>query len=129
MMNQTQQTSSNDAAIEVVIRFNEALNIRDVETMMGLMTESCVFENTYPPPDGTRYEGREAVRAFWEDFFRSSRQAWLEIEEIFGLGQRCVMRWKYHWVDLAGQAGHIRGVDIYTVENGLITQKLSYVKG
>ncbi len=128
-MKDTEQTPLTADAIEVVTRFNQALNQRDVATMMSLMPEQCLFENTYPPPDGARYEGQEAIRAFWEDFFRSSLQARLEIEEIFGLGHRCVMRWKYHWVDLAGQAGYIRGVDIYTVENGLIAQKLSYVKG
>ena len=30
------------------------------------------------------------------------------------------MRWRYDWLDLNGAAGHIRGVDVYTVEDGLI---------
>lgn len=124
-----QATSAEDRAVEVVIRFNNALNRRDLEAMMRLMTEDCVFENTYPPPDGIPYEGQAAIRAFWEAFFRSSDQAQFDIEEIFGLENRCVMRWVYHWVDQAGQAGHIRGVDVYTLANGLIAEKLSYVKG
>jgi hypothetical protein len=39
------------------------------------------------------------------------------------------MRWRYSWVDAAGEEGHVRGVDIFQVKNGLITEKLSYVKG
>jgi steroid delta-isomerase-like uncharacterized protein len=124
-----QATSSKDGATEIVIRFNNAVNRRDLEAMMRLMTEDCLFENTYPPPDGVRYEGQAAVRAFWEAFFRSSDQAQFDIEEIFGLENRCVMRWTYHWVDQAGQTGHIRGVDVYRLANGLIAEKLSYVKG
>ena len=113
----------------VIIRFNEALNARDVDAAMRLMTTDCIFENTYPSPDGTRYTGQAAVRGFWEDFMRESAEARFEIEEIFGTTDRVVMRWRYHWNDRQGQAGHIRGVDVYTVRNGLIAEKLSYVKG
>jgi len=128
-MNPKPQTPSSDMAVAVVTRFNDALNARDLAAMMPLMTTDCVFENTYPPPEGARYEGQAAVRSFWEDFFRCTGQTRFDIEEIFGLGNRCVMRWTYHWTDQAGQTGRIRGVDIYTLSNGLITEKLSYVKG
>jgi hypothetical protein len=39
------------------------------------------------------------------------------------------MRWTYSWVDPSGTPGHIRGVDVYRVRDGLIAEKLSYVKG
>jgi ketosteroid isomerase-like protein len=116
-------------SIEVVQRFNDALNARDLDGMMQWLTPDTVFENTYPPPDGARYAGQAAVRAFWEEFFRGSSQAYFHIEEIFSLGERCVMRWTYHWTGQAGQAGHIRGVDVYRLRDGLIAEKLSYVKG
>jgi ketosteroid isomerase-like protein len=115
--------------LAVVVRFNDALNARDIDTAMRLMTADCVFENTYPPPAGTRYLGQAAVRGFWEDFLRGSAEARFEIEEIFGTTDRVVMRWKYHWIDRQGQAGHIRGVDVYTIREDLIAEKLSYVKG
>lgn len=115
--------------LSVVVRFNDALNARDVDALMRLMTEDCVFENTYPTPDGTRYVGQAAVRGFWEDFVRGSAEARFEIEDIFGAADRVVMRWTYHWIDPQGTAGHIRGVDVYTVRDGLIAEKLSYVKG
>ena len=117
-------------ALRVVLEFNEAFNRHDVAGMMQLMTEDCVFENTDPAPDGTRYSGKEAITQFWEDFFRQSPKAHIEIEEIFGMGNyRCVMRWRYEWVDSAGNKGHVRGVDIFQVRDGLISEKLSYVKG
>ncbi len=118
-----------ETVVRVVLSFNEAFNRHDVDEMMRLMSEDCIFENTDPAPDGTIYSGREAVAQFWRDFFRESPRARIEIEEIFGLGLRCVMRWRYEWVDTAGQTGHVRGTDIYRVEQGLISEKLSYVKG
>jgi ketosteroid isomerase-like protein len=116
------------AGIEIVRRFNDALNAADVDAMMALTTEDTVFENTSPAPDGERYSGQKQVRAFWEDFFRSSSSARIEIEELFSLGDRCVMLWTYHWVDNNGVAGHIRGVDVYRIKNNLIAGKFSYVK-
>ena len=50
-------------------------------------------------------------------------------EQIFAAGGNCAMRWTYTWVSLNGQAGRIRGVDIYRITGGLIAEKLSYVKG
>ncbi|MCZ2095250.1 MAG: nuclear transport factor 2 family protein [Anaerolineae bacterium] len=122
-------TLANDEAVSVVIAFNQALNARDLDTMMGLMTPDCVFENTVPPPDGARYEGQAAVRAFWERFFEAAPHTKIEIEEILGADDRCVMRWVYHWTGADGSAGHVRGVDLYTLRDGLIAEKLSYVKG
>jgi steroid delta-isomerase-like uncharacterized protein len=119
-----------ETAMRVVMEFNEAFNRHDVPRMMQLMSEDCVFENTDPAPDGTRYAGKEAVKQFWKDFFRQSPSAHIQIEEIFGMGNnRCVMRWRYQWVDAAGKEGHVRGVDIFQVRDGLISEKLSYVKG
>lgn len=118
-----------EAAMRVVLAFNEALNRHDVEGMMALMSDDCVFENTGPAPDGAVYSGKAAVTQFWHDFFRQSPHAHIEIEDIFGLGERCVMRWRYSWVDAKGEQGHVRGVDIYRVRNDAIREKLSYVKG
>lgn len=118
-----------ETAIRIVIRFNDAFNRHDVTGMMELMNDDCVFENTKPAPDGMLYSGKEAVARYWGDFFRASPQAHIEIEEIFGLGLRCVMRWKYEWTDASGTAGHVRGVDIFKLKEGLICEKLSYVKG
>jgi len=118
-----------ESATRVVLEFNEAFNHHDVTGMMKLMSDDCVFENTNPAPDGTVYSGKEAVTQFWQDFFRESPHAHIEIEEVFGMGMRCIMRWRYEWEDAAGEKGHVRGVDVFQVRDGLIRKKLSYVKG
>jgi ketosteroid isomerase-like protein len=117
------------SAIELVTDFNNALNAGDVDAMMALCTPDIIFENTHPPPDGTRYAGQDAVRAFWLDFFRGSRRARIETERIIAANDHCVMLWTYHWEDWQGKSGHIRGVDVYFIRGGLIAIKLSYVKG
>ena len=116
------------AASAVVEQFNEAFNRHNVDAIMALMTDDCVFENTRPAPDGTRIAGHTAVRAFWDEFFRRSPDAHFETEDLFESGDRCVVRWVYRWVR-DGVQGHVRGVDLFLVRDGKVAEKLSYVKG
>lgn len=116
-------------AIEVVRRFNEALNAGDLSGMIACLTEDTVFENTEPAPDGTRYEGKAAVADFWKAFLAGSQAARIEVEELLGCGERVVMRWRYAWRETSGGSGHIRGIDVYRLRRGRIAEKLSYVKG
>lgn len=118
-----------ESAIRVVLKFVEAFNRQDVAGMMQLLSDDCVFESPDPAPDGAVHSGRLALEQFWQAFFRQSPSAHLEIEEAFSFGYRCIVRWKYEWVDKAGAKRHIRGADIFQVRDDLICEKLSYIKG
>jgi ketosteroid isomerase-like protein len=109
-----------NAAIE---RFSAAFDAKDVDAIMAAMTPDCVFEDT-GPPDGTRHVGAEAVRAAWRKFFAASPTGVFTTEEVIDAGERVVTRWRYSWAD-----GHVRGVDVFRVRDGLVAEKLSYVKG
>ena len=113
--------------VAVVERFNAAFNRHDVAAVMALMSDDCVFEGT-APPDGRRYEGSAAVRAAWEELFAAAPDAWFDTEETIGAGDRVVVRWRYRWGP-GGSGGHVRGVDVFRVADGLVTEKLAYVKG
>ncbi len=106
-----------------VARFNEAFDRHDVDAVMAAMTEDCVFENT-APPDGERHEGQDAVRAAWTAFFLESANAAFDTEEQIICGDRAVVRWRYAW-----EGGHVRGIDLFRVRDGLVAEKVSYVKG
>ncbi len=120
--------SISKSTIEVINLFNEAFNNHDVDAIMNLMTEDCVFENTRPVPDGERIVGQQKVRVFWEMFFTRSPKAHFETEEIFAAGDRCIVRWIYTWIK-EGKEGHVRGVDIFKVRDGKVAEKFAYVKG
>jgi len=113
----------------VIERFNAALNRHDIDAVMALMTPDCVFENTFPAPDGERFTGQEAVRGFWEQLLAGSPRAEFTTEEIFTTGDRGVVRWRYQWGEDGGSNGHVRGIDLFRVRDGLVAEKLSYVKG
>lgn len=124
-----QKTAKTASTIETINRFNEAFNRHDVPAVMALMTDDCIFENTNPSPDGERFLGQEAVRAFWEEFFRSSPQANFSAEETIAFRDRCIIRWRYTWKNADGSPGHVRGVDVLRVRDGKVAEKLAYVKG
>ena len=109
---------------ETVQAFNQAFGRHDVDAVMALMTEDCIFENTLPTPDGERHVGQKAVRAFWTRFFHDSPRAAFETEEMVVAGDRATVLWRFDWGD-----GHIRGIDLFKVRDGKVAEKLSYVKG
>src|SRR5688572_18623988 len=114
--------------IELVHKADAAVNARDIDGFLALMTDDIIWETT-SPPDGDRFVGKAALRAAGEGFLNSSPGAQFETEEIVALGDRAVTRWTYRWVDQDGKAGHVRGVDVYRFREGKIAEILSYVKG
>ena len=109
-------------AATIVSRFNAAWNDHDLPAALALTSHDCVFESTSPAPDGERFTGRAAIRTAWKPIFDDERSR-ITVEDSFVAGSRVVQRWRYDWGD-----GHVRGVDVITVNDGLVTEKLSYVK-
>jgi ketosteroid isomerase-like protein len=112
----------------VIDRFNDAFNRHDADGLALLLSHDTVFEDTSPQPDGRRVEGKAEVVEFWRGWFARNQDAHFEAEEIFGTGNRVVVRWVYRKMR-NGQPWHLRGVDIFTVRDGQVAAKLAYVKG
>jgi len=112
-----------DANRELIERFGAAWNAHDLDAALALTTPDCVFESTSPSPDGQRSVGPEQLRAAWAPIFADAA-AHFDVEELVVMGDRAVQLWTYCW-----DGGHVRGVDVFTVRDGLIAAKLSYVKG
>ncbi len=55
---------NHEMTLAVVRQFNEATARQDVDEMMAVMTDDCLFDNTSPAPDGEAFRGQSAVRAF-----------------------------------------------------------------
>jgi uncharacterized protein (TIGR03086 family) len=116
-------------AHDVVRRFGAAWEAWDLDAIMALMADDAVFEATGPAPDGTRIEGAPAIREAWAGMFRDTRDAAFSFEETFVDGNRATARWRFAWTNEDGSPGHVRGADVLRVRDGLVVEKLSYVKG
>lgn len=117
-----------ETAIRATLEFNKACNQHNIPGMLQLLSADCVFESGQPAPDGASCRGREAIGLFWEDFFRTWPQSHFAIEEVFSLGAHCILRWKCEWQEPGGEQKHLRGVDLFQVQEGLICAQMTYVK-
>jgi ketosteroid isomerase-like protein len=115
---------TSQVAVDVVEAFGEAWAAHDLDAALTMITDDCVFDATGPAPDGQSFVGPDAIRIAWQPIFDDPTSRF-EPEETFGTTQdRVVQRWRYRW-----DGGHVRGVDVFRVRDGLIAEKLSYVKG
>jgi ketosteroid isomerase-like protein len=109
--------------LAVIERFGAAWEQHDLEAALALVTDDCVFDATGPGPDGTRHRGREELRAAWAPIF-ADQASRFDAEDTFAAGDRVVQLWRYSW-----DGGHVRGVDVFRVRDGRVSEKFSYVKG
>ena len=93
------------ATIGIVQPYNESFNQGEVDGVMAAMTGDYVVETPIPPPDQSRFQGQEAVRASWQDFFQSTSSI------AFASGDRCLVQWLFTWVGQDGQSSRVRSVD------------------
>jgi ketosteroid isomerase-like protein len=110
-------------ALELVEAFGAAWSDHDLDAALSFLSDDCVFDATGPAPEGARHVGPDAIRSAWTGIFDDFSSKF-EPEETFAAGDRVVQRWRYDW-----GTGHVRGVDLFKVADGRITEKLSYVKG
>jgi len=117
------QETDAESPAAVVERFNQAWAAHDLAAALALTTEDCVFDATSPAPDGARHVGHAEIAAAWKAIFDDVASRFT-VEDSFAAGAHVVQRWRYDW-----DGGHVRGVDLFTVRDGKVAEKLAYVKG
>ena len=111
---------------EVIRRFHDAFDRHDPQAMEDLVADDCVIENTNPAPDGAPLVGKAACLANWQGLARSTKTRFIR-EEVFVVGERVVIRWRYCWGE--GTTQSIRGLNLMRVCGGRIVEAMGYVKG
>jgi ketosteroid isomerase-like protein len=115
--------SNSASSLDVVQKFGALWAAHDLEAILAMVTDDCVFDATGPAPDGTPHVGPDAIRGAWAAIFEDGASRFEE-EETFAADDRVVQLWRYSW-----DGGHVRGVDVFRVRDGLVSEKRSYVKG
>ena len=109
--------------------FADAWNRHDIEALMRFMTADCVFEaSAGADVCGTRYEGREAVRAGFADVWKTFPDAQWIAPRHFVCGDRGVSEWTFTGTRLDGVRVEVNGCDLFTFRDGKIAIKNSYRK-
>jgi ketosteroid isomerase-like protein len=120
-------TATTETTLSLVTRFENGFNARDWDATMADMTDDCVFEHVAPVAVSFgRHEGAEAVRAVWESMDEHFPGFTQEIVEVFAAGERACCRFVLRWEDADGGDAALHGVDVITVRDGKIAEKLTY---
>jgi taurine dehydrogenase small subunit len=120
---------ANADSIELLERFADAWNRHDLDALMSMMTDDCVFEaSAGSQVNGHRSEGRAAVRAAYAGVFEAFPDAhWADPRHIVA-GNRGVSEWTFTGTQRDGKRVEVTGCDLFTIRNGRIAIKNSYRK-
>jgi steroid delta-isomerase-like uncharacterized protein len=114
---------------ETLQAFADAWNRHDVDALMSLMTQDCVFEaSAGSDVFGTRYAGREAVRAGFAEVWATFPDAHWGDAHHFVCGDRGVSEWTFTGTRADGTRVEVHGCDVFTFRGGKIALKDSYRK-
>ena len=123
------QTPTPFVTTEVLQAFAEAWNRHDADALMTFMTEDCVFEASAGSEIcGTRYVGREAVRAGFAEVWTVFPDAHWGSPRHFIHEDRGVSEWTFTGTRSDGTRVEVHGCDVFTFEDGKISLKNSYRK-
>lgn len=108
-----------------------AFNAHDLDRIMAVFADDCVLEMPRgDAPWGTRFEGREAVRAALATRFAGLPDVHYGdaahfVDEGAGTG---ISRWTLTGTTPEGERKEVRGCDFYTFRAGKVARKDSYWK-
>ena len=120
---------SDGALLGLLDRFAEAWNRHDLDALMGMMTDDCVFEASAGPQiEGRRSEGQQAVRAAYAAVFEAFHDAHWASARHFIAGSRGVSEWTFTGTNTDGKRVEVTGCDLFTFRDGKIAIKNSYRK-
>ena len=115
--------------IETLQAFAGAWNRHDIDALMSLMTDDCVFQSSAGPDVcGTRYAGRDAVRAAYQDVWAVFPDAQWGNARHFIHGDRGLSEWTFTGTRTDGVRVEVHGCDVFTFRGGKIAVKDSYRK-
>ena len=122
---------SEDEAMDLLRRFGKAFNRADVEDILACVTEDFVWVQATgsDAPDGQIVRGAEEVRHALAARAKVVRDVRFSETKVHHVPGRIIGTFRAKGIYVAdGTAYDVRGVDIYTVRDGLIASKDSYWK-
>jgi steroid delta-isomerase-like uncharacterized protein len=128
-MAESRDPSSDTDLVRLLDRFAAAWNRHDLDELMAMMTEDCVFQaSAGPQVEGQRSEGKPAVRAAYAAVFEAFPDAHWASPRHFIKGDRGVSEWTFTGTNKEGKRVEVAGCDLFTFRDGRIAVKNSYRK-
>ncbi len=119
-----------ESETKAVLRaFGDAFNRQDLDAIMALMTDDCVFDS-FAGPDicGTHFEGQDEVRNGIARIWDVCRDANFGETSSFVYGDRGVSEWLFTGTTRDGERIEMNGCDIFTFRDGKVAIKDAFRK-
>jgi ketosteroid isomerase-like protein len=121
--------SNDNTRMAVLERMLDGFNRHDLDAIMSLFAQDCVFEAPRgPDPWGRRFEGKEAVAEGLGARFTGIPDVSYEGHGDFVSGERGVSEWTLRGTTVDGQGLEVRGCDIWTFRGDEVVVKNSFWK-
>lgn len=128
-MAESRKTMTDGDLLTLLDRFADAWNRHDLDALMSMMTDDCVFEaSAGPEVDGHKSEGKPAVRAAYAAVFAMFHDARWANPRHFVAGDRGVSEWTFTGTRKDGTRVEVNGCDLFTFRAGRIAVKNSFRK-
>jgi taurine dehydrogenase small subunit len=121
--------SDDSTRLVVLEHMLDGFNRHDLDAIMSLFADDCVFESPRgPDPWGRRFEGKEAVAGGLGARFTGIPDVSYESHGDFVSGERGASEWTLRGTTVEGQRLEVRGCDIWTFRGDEVLVKNSFWK-
>jgi len=122
-------TDESDVDVETLRAVLDAFNRHDLDTIMSFFANDAVFESPRgPDPWGSRFVGRDAIRAGLALRFAGIPDVHYGDDRHFVSGNLGASEWTLTGTTTAGERIEVRGCDLWEFADGRIVRKDSYWK-
>lgn len=108
--------------------FSDAWGRADVDGLMVLMTDDCVYKASVGPEPGTTYAGRDAVRRGFTEILAFESGGEARSGRTWITGDYAFAEWSYDDIAEDGSVTDIKGIDIFHFVDGKIALKDAFRK-
>jgi steroid delta-isomerase-like uncharacterized protein len=116
-------------SVETLEQITDAFNRHDLDAIMSFFAEDAVFETPRgSEPWGRRFIGKAAVREGLAARFSGIPDVRYGEGAHFVAGDRGASEWTLTGTTTEGEALEVRGCDLWTFRDGLVSRKDSYWK-
>lgn len=122
-------TTPHTSPVDLLQAFGDAFNRHDLDAIMSMMTDDCVFTAAGgPSPAGTRFEGQAAVRAAFAQVIANFPDVQWKNGRHFASGDRGLSEWTFSAARPDGSRIEANGCDAFILRDGKIAVKEAYRK-
>jgi ketosteroid isomerase-like protein len=112
----------------VVEQFDEAWQRADIEGLMALVADDCVYGASVGPGPGTEYVGKAEVRRGFLEMLAHDDGGEAKGRLVMADEVRALMLWSVSHATPTGAVVDVRGCDVFELRDGLIHRKDAFRK-